>query len=82
MAGTSVTDAVDKALDTSGLTCPIPILKAKKALADMGAGALLEVLATDPAAPKDFQAFCRATGNELLESTEAGGTYRFVIRRA
>lgn len=77
-----MTQAVDQALDTSGLSCPIPILKAKKALSGMAPGSVLEVLATDPAAPKDFQAFCRATGNELLDSSEAGGTYRFVIRRA
>lgn len=71
----------DQILDTSGLTCPIPILKAKKALTALPGGATLEVVATDPAAPKDFEAFCRATGNVLLESFEAGGTYRFLIRR-
>lgn len=72
---------VTRTLDTSGLTCPIPILKAKKALADMAAGDTLEVLATDPAAPKDFVAFCAATGNELAESTEQNGLYRLLIRR-
>ena len=70
----------DRSLDTSGLTCPIPILKAKKALTGMPIGATLEVIATDPAAPKDFAAFCRATGNILLESGETKGTYRFVIQ--
>lgn len=69
-------------LDTSGLTCPIPILKAKKALAALAPGAVLEVVATDPAAPKDFIAFCKATGNELLSSTQEAGNYRFRIRRA
>ena len=69
-------------LDTSGLTCPIPILEAKKALAGMVKGARLEVVATDPAAPKDFEAFCRATGNTLIASSEKAGAYRFVIERA
>ena len=68
-------------LDTSGLTCPIPILKAKKALASLPVGSTLEILATDPAAPKDFEAFCRATGHVLLESRTKGATYVFVIRR-
>ena len=68
-------------LDTSGLTCPIPILKAKKTLSGMAQGGVLEVLATDPAAPKDFVAFCKATGHELLESSETAGTWRFLIRR-
>ena len=67
-------------LDTSGLTCPIPILKAKKALASLPVGSTLEILATDPAAPKDFEAFCRATGHVLVESSERGGLYRFLIR--
>lgn len=73
--------ATDRTLDTSGLTCPIPILKARKALADLPAGAVLEVLATDPAAPKDFEAFCRASGHALLENGEKGTTFRFLIRR-
>ena len=72
----------DRSLDTSGLTCPIPILKAKKALAEMAQGTLLEIVATDPAAPKDFAAFCRATGHTLVESREDAGTYRFLIRHA
>ena len=72
----------DRKLDTSGLTCPIPILKAKKVLSGMTEGATLEVLATDPAAPKDFEAFCRATGHILVASTEAAGTYTFLIQRA
>ena len=72
----------DRTLDTSGLTCPIPILKAKKVLADMPTGSMLAVLATDPAAPKDFEAFCRATGNILVETSDKGGTYRFLIKRA
>lgn len=72
----------DRTLDTSGLTCPIPILKAKKALAEMPRGATLRVLATDPAAPNDFIAFCKATGHELVESLDVGGIYSIVLRRA
>lgn len=71
----------DTQLDTSGLSCPIPILKAKKELSTMAPGAVLEVVATDPAAPKDFVAFCKATGHELLASVEAEGVWRFRIRR-
>lgn len=71
----------DTQIDTSGLSCPIPILKAKKALAAMATGAVLEVVATDPAAPKDFVAFCKATGHELLATVEAEGVWRFMIRR-
>ena len=72
----------DRSLDTSGLTCPIPILKAKKALTEMAIGTTLEIVATDPAAPKDFVAFCKATGHLLLESDTVGASYRFVIQRA
>lgn len=74
--------ADDKTLDTSGLSCPIPILKARKALSEMAAGSTLTVLATDPAAPKDFAAFCRASGHQLVESLETGDAFRFVIRCA
>ena len=72
----------DRILDTTGLSCPIPILKTKKALVEMAAGTTLEVVATDPAAPKDFLAFCSATGNVLLDSGERGETYWFLIRRS
>ena len=72
----------DQLLDVKGLNCPLPILKAKKALNDMATGATLEVLATDPGAVKDFEAFCRTTGNELVESVEEDKIFRFVIRRA
>ena len=68
-------------LDAKGLNCPLPILKAKKALKDVPTGGTLEVLATDPGSVADFQAFCRTTGNELLESTQASGVYRFLIKR-
>ena len=71
----------DQTLDLSGLQCPMPILKTKKAVAAMASGATIEVLATDPGAPGDFQAYCEHSGNALEESTEAGGVFRFVIRR-
>ncbi len=72
----------DQTLDAKGLNCPLPILRAKKALQAMKPGATLEVLATDPGAVKDFEAFCRTTGNELVESTVNGKVYRFILRRA
>lgn len=71
----------DRTLDTSGLVCPIPILKTKKTLAEMAIGSVLEVLATDPAAPKDFIAFCGATGNALLSTEARDGLFRFLIKR-
>ncbi len=69
-------------LDTKGLNCPLPILKAKKAINGLTAGDILQVLATDPGSVKDFQAFCRATGHELLESGEDAGVYSFLIKKA
>jgi len=72
---------VDKELDTRGLNCPLPILKAKKALADMHSGDLLRVVATDPGSTRDFQAFARQTGNELVEQSSAGTEYVHVLRR-
>lgn len=68
-------------LDVKGLNCPLPILRAKKAIKDVAVGETLEVLATDPGSVKDFDAFCRQTGNELVESKDEGGTYRFLIKR-
>jgi tRNA 2-thiouridine synthesizing protein A len=72
----------DKTLDARNLTCPLPILKAKKALTEVAVGGTLEVLATDPGAVEDFKAFCKSTGNTLLEQTEAAGVYRALIKRA
>lgn len=71
-----------KTLDATGLNCPLPILKAKKALSDLPKDGLLEVLATDPGSVDDFKAFCRATGHALLEHSANDATFRFVIRRA
>ena len=69
-------------LDTKGLNCPLPILKAKKAINGLTAGDILQVLATDPGSVKDFEAFCRATGHELVESGEDAGVYSFLIKKA
>lgn len=71
----------DMELDARGLNCPLPILRAKKSLTTMPSGAVIKVMATDPGAVKDFQAFARQTGNELLSSAEAGGEYVFFIRK-
>ena len=67
-------------LDLTGLKCPLPILRAKKALAAMQAGQVLSVRATDPGAPDDFAAFCRQTGHRLLASESDGGVFTLVIR--
>jgi len=72
----------DQTVDAKGLNCPLPILRAKKALQSIATGATLEVLATDPGSVKDFEAFCRTTGNELVESTTSGNIFRFVLRKA
>ncbi|GAC1427317.1 MAG: sulfurtransferase TusA family protein [Burkholderiaceae bacterium] len=68
-------------LDARGLNCPLPILKTKKALAEMSSGEVLRVLATDPGAVRDFQAFAKQTGNELLSHVEANKEYTFLMRR-
>lgn len=70
----------DQVLDAKGLNCPLPILRAKKALKTLPTGGTLEIQATDPGAVKDFEAFCRSTGNELLESKQDGSTYIFLIK--
>lgn len=72
----------DRTLDVKGLACPLPILKARKALYALPKGATLEVLATDPGAVADFTAFSEATGNALVEHSESGGVYRFVLRHS
>ena len=68
-------------LDTRGLNCPLPILKAKKALAEMASGELLRVISTDAGSVRDFQAFARQTGNELVDQTNDGGEYSHLLRR-
>ena len=71
----------DKVLDAKGLNCPLPILKAKKALKDLEPGQILQVLSTDPGSVADFQAFSRTTGNELVSHREEGGVYDFLIKK-
>lgn len=71
----------DKELDARGLNCPIPILRTKKSLVAMDAGQVLKIIATDPGASKDFQAFSRQTGNDLLSSAEAGGEFVFFMKK-
>jgi TusA-related sulfurtransferase len=70
-----------KEIDTRGLNCPLPILKAKKALSEMQTGEILKVVSTDPSSTRDFQAFARQTGNELLEQSQRGGDYIHFMRR-
>jgi len=72
----------NETLDAKGLNCPLPILKAKKALKGMESGQILEIIATDPGSVADFQAFCRTTGNEAVDSNEGDGIYTFFIRKA
>ena len=72
---------VSKEIDTRGLNCPLPILKAKKALADLQSGEVLRVLSTDPGSVRDFQAFARQTGNELVEQSTAGDDFVHYLRR-
>ena len=77
---TDTKNMTDTTLDVKGLNCPLPILRAKAAIKGMPSGQMLEVLATDPGSVADFDAFCRATGHELVESGENEGVYRFVIK--
>ena len=70
----------DQTLDAKGLNCPLPILKARKALKTVPAGGTLEILATDPGSVADFEAFCRQTGNELVEHSQDDSVYRFLIK--
>jgi tRNA 2-thiouridine synthesizing protein A len=71
----------DQELDARGLNCPLPILRAKKALNALTAGQTLRIVATDPGSVKDFQAFAKQTGNQLLESNEANGEFIFVLKK-
>lgn len=70
-----------KEVDASGLNCPLPILRAKKALAEMQSGEVLHIIATDPGSGRDFSAFAKQTGNELLDTREDGKTFHFWMRR-
>ena len=71
----------DKELDARGLNCPLPILRAKKALGELASGQVLRIVATDPGSVKDFEAFTKQTGNELLSSSDSGKEYSFLIRK-
>lgn len=71
----------NKELDARGLNCPLPILRTKKALAEMASGEVLKVIATDPGSVKDMQAFAKQTGNDLINSAEAGGEYTFFMKK-
>jgi len=68
-------------LDLKGLSCPIPIAKTAKAFKDLGPGQLIEVFATDPGSVPDFNAWSKATGNRLIESSQEGGVYRFLLQK-
>ena len=72
----------DAELDAKGLNCPLPILRAKKAIAELSSGQVLKIIATDPGSVKDFEAFCKQTGNTLLSSAEAGGAFEFMIKKS
>jgi len=74
-------ETIATTLDLKGLSCPMPIAKTAQAIRALQAGALIESLATDPGSVPDFSAWCTATGNELVEQTEDGGVFRFVIRK-
>ena len=71
----------DQELGATGLNCPLPILRAKKSLAGMEAGQVLHIIATDPGSVKDFEAFAKQTGNELMESNEEGGKFTFLMKK-
>ncbi|MFM7118673.1 MAG: sulfurtransferase TusA family protein [Gammaproteobacteria bacterium] len=71
----------DKEVDASGYNCPLPILKAKKALAELSSGQVLKLIATDPGAQRDFEAFCKQTGNELIDQHDDGTVWAFYLRR-
>lgn len=72
----------DQEVDARGLNCPLPILRAKKALNSLHSGQTLRIIATDPGSVKDFQAFSKQTGNEMLESSEANGEFLFILKKA
>ena len=73
--------AFDQELDARGLNCPLPILRAKKSINALQAGQVLKIVATDPGSVKDFEAFCKQTGNDLVDSKESSGEFEFLIRK-
>ncbi len=72
---------VDREVDARGLNCPLPILRTKKALNDMASGQVLRVLATDPGSVRDFEAFAKQTGNQLMQFAEQDGVFSFLVKR-
>jgi len=72
---------ITQTVDARGLSCPMPIVRTAQAAKTLAPGALIEILATDPGSTKDLAAWCRSTGNELVEATSDGAVYRFVVRR-
>ena len=76
-----LTQQISQQVDARGMSCPMPIVRTAQAMKSLPSGAVVEILATDPGSVKDFAAWARATGNELLESTTDEAVYRFVIRR-
>jgi len=72
---------IDARLDARGLSCPLPILKTRKAISALEVGQVLEVVASDPGAVKDMDSFCKQTGNELIENHSEQGDFTFLIRR-
>ncbi|MFQ5856405.1 MAG: sulfurtransferase TusA family protein [Anaerolineae bacterium] len=77
----ATTLTADKVLDCSGLLCPIPVIKTSKAIKEIEVGQVLKMIATDPGAPADMEAWSRQTGNELLTSEQENGNFTFYIRR-
>ena len=75
-------DETPTVLDVKGLNCPLPVLRANKAIKPLPAGAVLEIHATDPGTVEDFKAYCETTGHELVESRQEAGVYSFVIRKS
>ena len=72
---------ITRVLDTTGLSCPVPILRTKKEISSLAPGEVLKLIATDPGSVKDVEAFCRQTGNELLESQQDGNAFVFLLRK-
>lgn len=72
---------IDKELDTRGNNCPMPILRTKKAINELSTGGVLKISASDPGSVKDMEAFCRQTGNELIQSLQEGGIFTFLVRK-
>lgn len=73
---------ISKTLDASGLSCPLPIVKTKKEIDSLSSGQILEVISTDPGSKNDMTAWCKRTGNELVESAEQGGKFQFYVKKS